>query len=338
MLNFGKTARLVLMAVTPVLATAQTLKMSPPVQPTPTPATGAATTPASAAKPAPQQSQPNSPRFVTSDNFYRANTNTKPQMQNGAATTPATQPKPSPQQVAPRQIAQPAITTPVPAPQPVVVQPAPTMAMAPAPAVSTSPDASTPAPEPTVTVEYAKGELTLVSNGAPLGTVLKLIATKTGAAIGLAPELQNEPVAGQIGPGTVREVVTRLLDSPKIDYIIMSAGNNPDGLQRIVVQPRRSSGQGSMAANIPAQPQNPALDENGHLPNGLTPAESTMSQDQIRENWKRIREQNIQAEILRQKQDREREQTEAAQGDPPPQQPTQPEPQPQPQPQENPQR
>jgi hypothetical protein len=93
-----------------------------------------------------------------------------------------------------------------------------------------------------------------------------------------------------------------------------------------------------MAANIPARPANPELDENGHLPNGLTPEESTMSQDQIRENWKRIREQNIQAEILRQKQDREREQTEAAQGDPPPQPPPQPEPvQPQPQPQENPQ-
>jgi hypothetical protein len=169
-------------------------------------------------------------------------------------------------------------------------------------------------------VEYVKGQLTVVSHGAPLGTVLKLVSTKTGAAVGLAPELQNEQVVAQLGPGTVREIVTRLLDSPKIDYILMGVGNDADSLQRIVVQSRRASGHGSMADLRPPQPApEEELDENGKMSNGLTPDESKMSQDELRENWRKIREQKLQAEILQQKQDREREKTEVEQPQPQPQ-------------------
>ena len=57
---------------------------------------------------------------------------------------------------------------------------------------------------PPPTVIYAKGQLTVVSQNAPLGMVLKLIAAKTGAVVAVAPELQNEPVVGQLGPGGTR--------------------------------------------------------------------------------------------------------------------------------------
>ena len=89
-------------------------------------------------------------------------------------------------------------------------------------------------PEPTATVRYAQGQLTVTSQNASLGTVLKLISTKTGATIDLAPELQNEPVAAQIGPNAVKDVMSVLLDSPKIDYIIMGSGTADGGLQRIL--------------------------------------------------------------------------------------------------------
>jgi hypothetical protein len=176
----------------------------------------------------------------------------------------------------------------------------------------------------TATVEYVKGQLTVISHGAPLGAVLKLVSAKTGALVALTPELQNEPVVGQLGPGTVREVMTSLLDSPRIGYILMGAGNDPDRLQKIVVQSRMSAGHGAMADLRPPQPpqddEETKLDENGHLPNGLTPEESKMSQDEIRANWQRIRDQKLQAEILQQKQDRERERLEADSPQPPPQQ------------------
>ena len=208
---------------------------------------------------------------------------------------------------------------------------APQPAQLPGTATATSPNGAEQDAAPTVI--YAKGQLTVISQNAPLGVILKLVAAKTGAAVAVAPELQNEPVAAQLGPGSVREVVTRLLDSPRIGYILMGAGKDPDTLLRIVVQSRRPAARGNMADLRPPQPvqddEENKLDENGKLPNGLTPDESKMSQVELQENWKKIRAQKLEAEIQQQKQDRERERTEPQNSpqpqtpqlqDPPPQQ------------------
>jgi hypothetical protein len=176
----------------------------------------------------------------------------------------------------------------------------------------------------------------VVSQNAPLGVVLKLVAAKTGAVVDLAPELQNEPVIAQLGPSSVREVLTRLLDSPRIDYIIMGTGDAPGSLQRIVVRTRQSFARVAMATVRPQQPkaqeaEDEKLDENGLLANGLTPADAKLTQEQLMENWKKAREQLRLAEIEQQRQDRENEKTQ-------PQTEPQPEPQPHPEPQpENPQ-
>jgi hypothetical protein len=205
---------------------------------------------------------------------------------------------------------------------PQAIQATPATAMAPDANTASSPNGS--AQDATATVEYVKGQLTVISHGAPLGSILKLVSTKTGALVALAPELQNEPVVGQLGPGTVREVMTSLLDSPRIGYILMGAGNDPDRLQKIVVQSRRPAARGAVAEYHPPpqEDEENKIDENGKLSNGLTPEESKMSQDEIRANWQRIRDQKLQAELLQQKQDREREQLEESQPQPnnPPQQ------------------
>jgi hypothetical protein len=213
---------------------------------------------------------------------------------------------------------QPAVVTPVSAsPNGQVSTPSPT---------DTRTSAEDVAQEPTATVEYVKGQLSIVSHGAPLSLVLKLVAAKTRATVGIAPELQNEPVAAQLGPGSLREVITKLLDSPRIDYILLGTGEDSDSVQRIVVQSRRSSGRGAVAEIRPPQPvqndEDANLDENGKMSNGLTPAEARMTQDQLQEQWKKVRQEKLQAEILQQKQDRERERLEV---DPP--QPQNPQPQ-----------
>src|SRR5476649_219549 len=151
----------------------------------------------------------------------------------------------------------------LPNPQPPAVQPGGTL---PASPKGTGHDAS-------AAVDYAQGQLTVVSQNASLGVVLKLVAAKTGAVVDLAPELQNEPVIAQLGPSSVREVLTRLLDSPRIDYIIMGKGDDPGSLQRIVVRTRQSFARVAMATVRP-QPKAPEaeeetkLDENGLLANG----------------------------------------------------------------------
>jgi hypothetical protein len=204
--------------------------------------------------------------------------------------------------------------------------PQPSAAIAPQPNTASVPHDAEQNSAPTVI--YAKGQLTVISQNAPLGVVLKLVAAKTGAAVAVAPELQNEPVVAQLGPGTVREVVTRLLDSPRIGYILMGAGNDPDTLLRIAVQSRRSAGRGTMAdLQPPPQPvqddEENKLDENGKLPNGLTPEESKMSQAELQENWKKIRAQKLEAELLQQKQDREKDLAESQNGSQPQTQPQQ---------------
>jgi hypothetical protein len=97
--------------------------------------------------------------------------------------------------------------------------------------------------------------LTLVADHAPLGKVLELVAAKTGASIEVAPDLASELVAARLGPATPNEVLHSLLDSPKLDYIILASGTD-GSVQKVVVRRRQSFGRqpiGSFAAsNQPA--------------------------------------------------------------------------------------
>jgi len=215
---------------------------------------------------------------------------------SGAAASPA----PNSQAVQPAVVALPVIAK----PQPALMQPT----------LITGSSAPATGNDVSAAVDYASGRLTVVSNRAPLSLVLKLVAAKTGAVVDLAPELQNEQVVARLGPGSVREVLTGLLDSPRIDYIVLGTGDEPGSLQRIVVRTRRSFGQVAMAATRPRQsiPGGPEddekLDQSGHLlTNGAAPAQGQLTQEQLMENWRKIREEKIQAEIKQQAEDRENE-------------------------------
>jgi len=223
-----------------------------------------------------------------------------PVAQSGVAATPAPQ-RPNPNlNVVPRQIqpvrVQPAmrpianaLAAPVASPvvQPQVAVPA----AVPIPAPVAQPVANTaPASEPTANVHYAQGLLTVTSNNASLGALLKLISAKTGATIDLAPELQNEPVAAQIGPSSVRDVMTALLDSPRIDYIIMGSGAASGGLERVLVRTRQSFGRTQFAANRPSQPTPPQeeteLKLNQNVPSvaGVAKPQTPLTQEQLMAN------------------------------------------------------
>ncbi len=254
-----------------------------------------------------------------------------PTAQSGAPTAAATQQPNTRPNIAPGRI------QPVPA-QPVMrpaaaIPASPTASPVIAPLVATSvpapvaqPAVSVPPLEPTANVHYSQGQLTVTSQNASLGTVLKLISAKTGATIDLAPELQNEPVVAQIGPSGVREVMTALLDSPRIDYIIMGSGTAPGGLERILVRTRQSFGRTEFAASRPIQPPPHAETElklNEYAPPvaGVAKPQTPLTQEQLMANWQKVREEKRLAEIEQQRQDRENE---ANRVEPPPQ----PEPQP----------
>lgn len=327
MLNFSRAAKLILLATVPALAMAQAPQVHPAPQQHPAASSTASTAPAPAAR-SQAPAAPSSQRFVTSENFFRARPKSQPL--NSPAPTDTANPALQPAAVR---------NTPVPQPRPAMpaaVQPA---AVAATPALSVpqssaampvliTPSATGSGHEGAAAVDFSQGQLTVVSQNAPLGLVLKLVAAKTGAVIDLAPELQNEPVVAQLGPGPGRVVLTGLLDSPKIDYIIMENGDEAGNPQRIVVRTRQAFARVAMAAIQRPQPkqeepeEETKLDATGHLISGATPAEAKMTQQQLMENWKKVREEKRLAEIQQQEQDRENEKTQVEPTPPP-----QPEPQ-----------
>jgi hypothetical protein len=221
------------------------------------------------------------------------------------AQAPHGGPKPSPG------VSAPADATPI-----AVQQTQPTVALLSTPAEATgeamalpSPAATAPSNNPTAVVEYASGQLTVIADRASLGHVLKLVAARTGAVVDVAPALQNEPVVARLGPGSVREVLSMLLDSPGVDYIILGTGDEPDGLLRIVVRTRHSST--ATTADIPSTQaqQEEAEDGENAVSNGPGAAESPLTQQQRVENWNKAREARRLAEIRQQQQDIENEKT-----------------------------
>jgi hypothetical protein len=289
-MRIANTAALIL-AMTPLLASSQ--RSGGHADRKPSPATSATSAPAA------QSSAPAAQQLSPSQNFLRPN------------TIPSVAPnriQPAPQQPAMRPAAAvPAGPTGYPVVAPLAVTPTP------APVAPPAAMAPPPRPEPTANVVYAQGLLTVSSQNASLGTVLKLISAKTGAAIDLAPELQNEPVVAQIGPSAVRDVMTALLDSPKIDYIIMGSGAADGGLQRVLVRTRQSFGRTEFAAARPFQPPPPQaeteLQLNQNVPSvaGVAKPQTPLTQEQLMANWQKVREEKRLAEIEQQQKDRENE-------------------------------
>lgn len=249
---------------------------------------------------------------------------------NPASIAPATTQPTAYRPVAPAPVARPAGSV---APQPVAPQPAPAPIAASVPASVPQPAAVSPVPssEPMAAVNYTQGQLTVVSQNASLATVLKLISAKTGALIDLAPELQNEPVVAQIGPTGVREVMTALLDSPKIDYIIMGSGNASGGMEKILVRTRQTFGRNVIPITRPPEPVEAQANELKFAPagpiGGVAKPQTPLTQEQLMANWQKVREEKRLAEIEQQRQDRENE---ANHVEPPPQPEAQAQPEPQP--------
>lgn len=144
-----------------------------------------------------------------------------------------------PQQMAGAMVAP--ATPPVPRPDPpLIVPPA-------QPAPKTDPAAL-------AAVEFQQGKLTVDAKNADLGRVLHLIGVKTGAAIEIAPEIAAEPVVVHLGPGSPNEVLTALLSSPRIDFIIMGS-DEPGELKSVTVSRRASLGREPVVQSQAAPPQ-----------------------------------------------------------------------------------
>ncbi len=125
--------------------------------------------------------------------------------------------------------------------------------------------APTPEQMPPVapTVTYQGGQLTIQSNNATLGQVLRSVQSKTGASFDIPASANSDRVVAQLGPGQPRDVLATLLNGSKFNYIILGSPSQPGSVQKLILTPRQNAPITNTAQNRPSpQPQpEPQADE-----------------------------------------------------------------------------
>ncbi|MGA8431378.1 MAG: AMIN domain-containing protein [Candidatus Sulfotelmatobacter sp.] len=94
------------------------------------------------------------------------------------------------------------------------------------------------AAEPVLDVTFRNGLLTIKSSKASLSEILNAVHQRTGADVTLSAGAEQEKVAADIGPAPAPEVLTRLLNGSKFNYLILSAANDPHVLDKVILSPK----------------------------------------------------------------------------------------------------
>jgi hypothetical protein len=87
-------------------------------------------------------------------------------------------------------------------------------------------------------VTYVDGELTIRSNNAPLGDILRAVCEKTNAVLDDAALLADgRRILTVLRPGLPRNVLSSLLSDEHLDFVIVAAEDDPNALGRIMLFP-----------------------------------------------------------------------------------------------------
>ena len=131
-------------------------------------------------------------------------------------------------------------------------------------------------------VSFQAGLLTIVSKHATLSEVLFAVHQRTGAEIAIPAGAEQEMVVGEIGPAAAPEVLSRLLNGSKFNFMILSSPTEPGMIDRVILSPRP---EGSAAVNMPLQQvvqanQEPEADVPGMPPPAPNPQGSPANPEQ----------------------------------------------------------
>lgn len=124
-------------------------------------------------------------------------------------------------------------------------------------------------------VDYRGGLLSVIAENAELGKLMRLIGNKTGAQIDVAPDVANELVMAHLGPASPNEVLTGLLDSSHLTYIMIGE----DKVSKVMIRRRYGSAAPPVVARhrnlgfpepgasdqANAQPEQPAQSQSGEI-------------------------------------------------------------------------
>ena len=142
-------------------------------------------------------------------------------------------------------------------------------------------------PQPLLEVTYSNGLLGIRANKVTLSEVLFAVQQRTGAEISIAAGAEQEKVVAEIAPAPAPEVLARLLNGSKFNFLILSAVDDPQKLDRVILSTRPEGGfmppspvrvqdedpEDREPASINPQPVNrtPAPTQIAQPPDGKTP-------------------------------------------------------------------
>lgn len=127
----------------------------------------------------------------------------------------------------------------------------------PIPANSTQQAQPAPPPEPELVVSYHDGLLGIRANKASLAEVLTAIQQRTGADISMAAGVEQEKVAVSIEPAPASEVLARLLNGSKFNFLILNSPDDSRKLDKVILTLRP---EGSVVP-LPMLENDPAVQE-----------------------------------------------------------------------------
>jgi AMIN domain len=111
---------------------------------------------------------------------------------------------------------------------------------------------------PGLDVSYRDGLLAVHSNKANLSEVLYAIQQRTGADISIAAGAEQERVVADIDPAPAPEVIARLLNGSRFNFLILSAADDPSRLDKVILTTRLEGG--FAAPPVPVQEVSPEPD------------------------------------------------------------------------------
>jgi antitoxin (DNA-binding transcriptional repressor) of toxin-antitoxin stability system len=91
---------------------------------------------------------------------------------------------------------------------------------------------------PPLEVTYRNGLLGIRANKATLSEVLYAVQQRTGAEVSIAAGAEQEKVVADLEPGPAPEVLARLLNGSRFNFLILSAVDDPRKLDRVILSVR----------------------------------------------------------------------------------------------------
>jgi AMIN domain-containing protein len=91
---------------------------------------------------------------------------------------------------------------------------------------------------PRLEVSFQGGQLSIRANKAALSEVLFAVHERTGAEIAIPAGAEQEQVVGEFGPASAPEVLSRLLNGSRFNFLILDSASNPGTLDRVILSQR----------------------------------------------------------------------------------------------------